>query len=344
MSTTVQSVSSGGAARSASPGALDSGSRRRFLALLGAAASLPSMWSGPAHAARSLVMQAAWLNNAEFSGYFVARDRGWYAAEGLALRYLPGGPDVTPGNSLRSGRADLALASLDSIVRAIVDEGAALRVIGAQYQKNPLGIISMAANPVDTVGALAGKTLAVPPFDLDSVEAVLRLNDIERSAVNIVPFGDDASALMAGQIDATTGFVTNVPYLITLLGGQPVSLLLHDLGYALFNDVVVVTEETLASRRGDLVAWLRASRRGWEENFLNTSAWPPRWGSTWFAGTGRDIANEVYYNAAQKPLIETEDGIFSMSEEAIAANIDALGRVGVRATRAMFDTSLLDEI
>jgi hypothetical protein len=44
------------------------------------------------------------------------------------------------------------------------------------------------------------------------------------------------------------------------------------------------------------------------------------------------------------PLIASAGGIFSMSEEAIAKNIDALGQVGIKASKDLFDTSLLAEI
>ena len=112
----------------------------------------------------------------------------------------------------------------------------------------------------------------------------------------------------------------------------------------LFNDTVVVTEETLAAKRAELVAWLRASRKGWQENLADPAAYPPQWAETWFKGTGRTIENEVFFNTAQKPIIESAGGIFSMSEEDIAKNLAALKAVGIEGTRDMFDTTLLAEI
>jgi hypothetical protein len=106
----------------------------------------------------------------------------------------------------------------------------------------------------------------------------------------------------------------------------------------------VVTEDTLKAKRKELVSWLKASRKGWEENFKDPNGWPPKFADTWFKGTGRTIENEIFFNNAQKPLIETPNGILSMSEESIAKNIEALGQVGIKATKDMFDTSLLAEI
>jgi ABC-type nitrate/sulfonate/bicarbonate transport system substrate-binding protein len=317
--------------------------RRHFMGLMAAGAALP-LAGRRAHAATAITLQAAWINDAEFSGYFIAMDSGYYAAEGLTQSYLSGGPDVIPEASLIAGKAHIALTTPDTTVKAIVEQGAKFKIIGAQYQKNPVGIVSLASKPIKTPQDLIGKTLAVPPVNVISVEAMLKLNKIDRSKVKIVPYTYDPTPLIKGEIDASLDFTTNVPYTIKQQGLDATSFLLYDFGFTIFNDTVVVQEETLKTRRKDLVAWLRASRKGWVENFKDPSAYPPKWADTWFKGTGRTIANEIYFNKAQQPLIETTGGIFSMSEEAIAKNIAALGEVGIKATRDMFDTTLLAEV
>ena len=103
-------------------------------------------------------------------------------------------------------------------------------------------------------------------------------------------------------------------------------------------------EDVLKSKRKQLVSWLKASRIGWEVNFKDPNLYPPKWKETWFKGTGRSIDNEIYFNNAQKPIMESPNGIFSMSEDDIAKNLEAIGRVGIRGKREMFDTSLLEEI
>jgi len=317
--------------------------RRTMLRLTAAGAALP-LFGRPAFAANPLIMQASWINDAEFSGYFLAIDKGYYAAEGLDLTYLPGGPDVIPEGSIIAGKADLTLTTPDTTIKAIVEQGAPFKIIGTQYQKNPIGIVSLKSNPINTPQDLVGKTLAVPPVNVISVEAMLAINGIDRASVNIVPYAYDPTPLIKGEIDASLDFTTNVPFTIAQQGVEATSFLLYDFGFTIYNDTVVVTQEVLANKRAELVAWLRASRKGWEENLADPAAYPPTWANTHFAGTGRSIENEVFFNTAQKALIEAPAGIFSMTEEGIAGNIEALGRVGIAATREMFDTTLLDEV
>ena len=149
--------------------------RRRMLALMGAAAAFPAM-SRFAHAATPFTFQASWINDAEFAGYFLAADKGYYTEEGLDLAYLPGGPDVIPESTIIAGKADLTLTTPDTTIKAIVEQGAPFKIIGAQYQKNPIGIVSLAKNPINEPKDLIGKTLAVPPVNVISVEAMLKIS------------------------------------------------------------------------------------------------------------------------------------------------------------------------
>ena len=153
-------------------------SRRTFLqsaAALSAVSPL-AVWS---QAPAKLTLQAAWVNDAEFMGYFIAMDNGFYKAEGLELKYLSGGPDVIPEASLLSKKADVALTTVETAIKAITDQKAPLVIIGAQYQKNPVGIVSLASKPLKSPADLVGKTIAVPPVNRLTVEAMLKLNGIE---------------------------------------------------------------------------------------------------------------------------------------------------------------------
>lgn len=318
--------------------------RRHFMTLMTAGLALPAM-SRLARAANPLTMQAAWINDAEFTGYFTAIDNGYYKDEGLDLTYLSGGPDVIPESSIVAGKADLALTTPDTTITAIVEQGAKFKIIGAQYQKNPHGIISLASKPINTPKELEGKTLAVPPVNVISVEVMLKINGVDRAKVNIVPYAYDPTPLIKGEIDASLDFTTNVPYTIKQASGADAhSFLLYDFGYTIFQDTVVVTEETLATKRKELVSWLRASRKGWHETLKDPNVYPPKFADSWFKGTGRTIDNEVFFNNAQKPLIENPGGAFAMSEDGIAKTLEALGQAGIKGTREMFDTTLLQEI
>ena len=95
------------------------------------------MFARRAAAANPFTMQAAWVNDAEFSGYFLAIDKGFYTDEGLDLTYLSGGPDVIPESTIIAGRADMALTLPDTTIRAISEQGAKFKIIAKLWRFRP---------------------------------------------------------------------------------------------------------------------------------------------------------------------------------------------------------------
>lgn len=321
--------------------------RRRFNAALAGTAMAGAVDSAivPARAETTLNFQSIWLNDPEFLGYMLAIDKGYYAAEGLKVNYLPGGPNLIPEGSLLAGKADIALTTVITTASAVVDKGAGLKIIGTQYQKSPAGFISLASAGIKGPKDLIGKTVAVSTLASSTVQAFLKINGIAPEQIHIVPYQFNPTPLINGEVDAVVDFVTQLPFLVEKASGKKVnSFLIYDYGLELYIDLVTVTDTALKTKRADLVKFLRASRKGWKENFADPTKYPPLYQDTWFKGTGSTVEAETYFNKTQLALMDTPNGIYAMTEEGIARNIEALDKLGIKAKRDLFDTTLLAEI
>jgi ABC-type nitrate/sulfonate/bicarbonate transport system substrate-binding protein len=319
-------------------------SRRQFgqSCIAGAAALAVGSTRSPAAAKTTLAFQAIWLNDPEFLGYMLAIDKGYYAEEGLEISYLPGGPNVIPEGTLLSGKADIAMTTMLTTASAITQKGAALKIIGTQYQKSPLGVLSLASSNIKAPSDLNGKSVAVPTLCADIFRAFARLHAI---SPKVVPYTFNPAPLMNGEVDACVDFITQIPIIIKQQSGKDVShLLFDDHGLPLYVDLITVRAETLATKRAELVKFIRASRRGWEENFKDPLKYPAVYHDTWFKGSGSTLEAEKYFNSVQLPLMQSPKGFFALTDEAIATNIKSLEKVGVKASADMFDTSLLAEV
>jgi ABC-type nitrate/sulfonate/bicarbonate transport system substrate-binding protein len=292
-----------------------------------------------------LNFQANWLNDPEFLGYMIAIDNGYYGTEGLSVNYMSGGPNLIPEGSLLSGKADIALTSMLTTAKAIVERAAPLKIIGTQYQKSPIGIISLASSRINAPKDLVGKTVAVPPLSANMFTALLKLHNIAADEVRVVPFQFNPTPLINGTVDAVVDFATQLPFLVEQQSGKKVSYFLaYDQGIEFYIDLVVVTEDTLKTKRADLVKFLRASRKGWAENFADPKKYPKLYHDTWFKGLGSTIEAETYFNETQIPLMQSPKGIYAMTEDGIARNIASLAKLGVDGKPSMFDTSVLAEL
>ncbi|HCJ71834.1 MAG TPA: nitrate ABC transporter substrate-binding protein, partial [Agrobacterium sp.] len=79
--------------------------KMKLASMLLAGASLLTAFS--AQAADKITLQLKWVTQAQFAGYYVAKDKGFYEAEGLDVDIKPGGPDIAPAQVLAGGGADV---------------------------------------------------------------------------------------------------------------------------------------------------------------------------------------------------------------------------------------------
>ena len=65
--------------------------------------------TGAAMAKDSLVLQLKWVTQAQFAGYYVAKEKGFYDAVDLDVEIKPGGPDIAPAQVIAGGGADVVI-------------------------------------------------------------------------------------------------------------------------------------------------------------------------------------------------------------------------------------------
>src|SRR5512139_578487 len=72
-----------------------------------------------APALKPVTLQLQWVTQAQFAGYYVALDKGWYEEEGIDLTIIPGGPDQAPVDLVVSGTRDFGTALLADLAVAV---------------------------------------------------------------------------------------------------------------------------------------------------------------------------------------------------------------------------------
>jgi ABC-type nitrate/sulfonate/bicarbonate transport system substrate-binding protein len=327
-------------------------SRRNVVALgVGSLGSLLATRLAPAAAQNTAAsFQMGWIANVENAGEFVAAEKGYYAAEGVDLELVPGGPGVSVEPLVVSGKALAGLSQPDNVARAR-QQGATLKVIAATFQRNPAAVMSLASKPVPTPQDLVGKKLGIQQSGVPIYDAFFTSIDIDPKSITYVPVQFDPAPLVAGEVDAFVSFQTNQPIQLELQGIDTVTFLLADYGFNLFTDAFVVTEEALADppRRATIVSIIRATMQGWQDAIADPESAAKLVVEKYGKSLNLELEAQTLTLKEEIPLIETDEtrqfGLGTMSEAGIAQNIDTLKRSGIEATaEELFDTSILAEV
>jgi ABC-type nitrate/sulfonate/bicarbonate transport system substrate-binding protein len=295
----------------------------------------------------SLTVQCSWVADAEFAGYFIADHMGTFANNGLKVSLTPGGPNVTPEQVVASGRALIGLDGADAITAA-KNNGAPLVILGAQYQKNPLGVLSLKKSNITKPSDLVGKTLGVPAGSTDQMTAFLKINNINPKSVKFASYGTDPTPIANGTVDAAVAFTTTDPYLLQEKGYETSTFVLADFGYNIYNDCPFVLEDTLKNHRDELVSFLKSAIIGWEYNNANPDYVVPLITDNYGKALGLSAKSQQSQNVAQIPLLQSAatkaHGLFWMDEAGIDINMKTLSSANIKPDKSIFDMSVLQEV
>jgi ABC-type nitrate/sulfonate/bicarbonate transport system substrate-binding protein len=297
----------------------------------------------------ALDMQLSWIKNVEFAGEYIADTNGYYKQNGYSsVNLMSGGPNVTQDAIVASGKALVGISAPDITAPAIL-QGAEIIAIGAQYQKNPFAIMSLASNPIPTPQDMAGKKIGVQSTNQSAWTSFLKANTIDPSSLTTVPVGFDPTPLTTGTVDGWFSFITNEPIQLKQQGHDTVTFLLNDYKYPLVSEIYVVQTSSLQSKRDALKAFLKSEIMGWHDSLKNPQTGADLAANVYGKDQGLDAKEQALESAAQNQLILTDrtktDGIFTVTPDMISANVATLAIGGTDiAGDKLFDLSILNEV
>jgi ABC-type nitrate/sulfonate/bicarbonate transport system substrate-binding protein len=297
----------------------------------------------------TLDYQLSWIKNSEFAGEYIADSKGYYKAAGFSsVNLMAGGPNVQQDAVVASGKAIICISAPDITASAIL-QGADNIVIGAQYQKNPFCVMSLASNPIKTPQDMYGKKIGVQSVNEPVWNAFIKASGLDASKINKVPAQFDPQPLVNKEVDGWFSFITNEPNLLKAKGIDTVSFLLNDFGYPMVSEIMVVRKKSLTTDREKIKAILKADIMGWRDSYKDPAAAPKLVVSTYGKDLGLDEAEQVLESHAQNELIITDEikanGLFTMTDKLVDETIATLKVAGISITKEkLFDLSLLAEV
>lgn len=336
-------------------------SRRSFLRAAGAgilAGAAPALMVSAARAQglTPITVALTWITNVEYAGLWIALERGYFRAEGLDVKHLPGGPNApAPLVTVAAGRAQIGYANWFPFLDA-VNKGNDFVMIGYTFPVSPLGILSLAAKPIlkpaDLVGA---KILAQGPTERTAVEAVLALHNLPKD-VNFVPAGFSPEPLLSRQGDGYTAFVTNQAITLENMGlarGKDFHFVSFDeLGYRTYASGLFTTREMLQANRAQVVSFMRALVRGWSDNQKDPSVATKLVLSKYGVDLGLNPKQQARQNEVQLGLLKSprapERRILELDRETLTgpmyAAARAAGRTSLPSVEKIADFGVMEEV
>jgi NitT/TauT family transport system substrate-binding protein len=223
-------------------------------------------------------LQLQWFPQAQFAGYFAAKELGYYAEEGFDVTILPGAVEIVPATVVAGGQAEFGISWVPRML-APREAGTDSVVIGQIFQRSPTLQVSFKDLNITDPAQMKGKKVGAWGFGNESeLYAGLRkagLDPANPDDVAIVQQQFDMVAFVAREIDTAQAMIYN-EYAQVLETKNPATGQLfteddlnviswEEYGTSMLQDAIFSSEAWLAQPGNEDIAvkFLKASFRGW---------------------------------------------------------------------------------
>lgn len=228
-------------------------------------------------------LQLKWFPQAQFAGFFVAKERGFFKAQGLDVTLLPAG-DQSPIQVVQSGAADFGTTWIADLLTAR-EKGIPVVHLAQMFQRSGFTLVALKSSNIKSLCAdMKGKSVGIWPAgnEYPAVALFRKCNltsslDPKASSpdVTAVSYPFDPSLVFPDKVQLVSAMTYNEVNQIAGLGYDDTKVdvfKLADEGINLLEDLIFTNERVLADRNfkgsgltGQQVAarLIRASIQGW---------------------------------------------------------------------------------
>jgi NitT/TauT family transport system substrate-binding protein len=243
-----------------------------------------------------------WVAQAEHGGYYQAVADGTYAACGLDVTIIPGGPQVNSRAQMLAGQVDFHMggSTLDGF--SAVAEGLPIVAVAASFQKDPQVIVTH-PGAADSFADLANldKVLISDGGVLTFWAWMIQAYGFKPEQREVYTFS--AAPLIANTTWGMQGYLSSEPYFFEKETGiKPDAWLIADAGYTAYSTTIETMADTIANRPEVVQCFVDGSAIGWT-NYLYGD------------------------NSAANAMIKADNP--EMTDEAIAYGINAMKENGI---------------
>lgn len=232
------------------------------------AATLAVTVSAPALAADSINVRLKWFHQAQFAGFYVAAEKGFYKEHGLDVTLQPGGPDFPAIQMIAGGNEHFGVTGADQVLVAR-SRDVPVVALAVLYRKSPFVLFSLKQSGITAPDMFTGKKVGVK---LGGNEELIYRTIMKKTGVGgvtEVPVKFDMTPLLTRQVDVWPGYVINEVISARAKGFDVNVIWPSNYGVNLYGDTIFTTEKMLKEKPDVVQRFVAATLKGWNYAVAN---------------------------------------------------------------------------
>jgi polar amino acid transport system substrate-binding protein len=239
-------------------------------------------------AIEKVTIQLDWLNQFQFAGYYIAKEKGYFQEENLDVTIKEFNSGINILNDVLTSKTQYAVGKSSLIIDKL--EGKDIVLLSAIYQSSPMVVVTLKKSNITSPTLLKNKKVMLTPDarSAASINSMLISQGVNLKDINFLPHSFKLDDLISGKTDAMGCYLSNEPFILKQKGIEFDILNPSDYGFNFYGGLFYTSKKELNEHPIRVRKMYKAVMKGWAYAFTHI----------------RETANIIYkkYNTQNKTL------------------------------------------
>ncbi len=222
-----------------------------------------------ANSNKKITLQLNWLNQFQFAGYYIAKEKGFYSDIGLDVDIKEFTFSTNLVDEVTLDNAQFAVGRSSLLVDNI--NGQDVVALGAIFQHSPLMLLVKKDSNINTVKDLKNKKIMITSNAKmsASILAMLNSNGLTKNDYKVLRHSFNLDDLISGKTDAMASYLSNEPIILANKNIKYNILHPKDSGFDFYNDILFTSSKFIKQNPKLTKEFYDATIKGWYYAFDN---------------------------------------------------------------------------
>ena len=216
---------------------------------------------------QNVTLYLDWLNQFQFAGYYIAKEKGYYNDVGLDVEIKEFNSNSNVLESVRTEESAYGVGKSSLIIDKF--NGNNIVLLSTIFQTSPMVLISLKSSNIKTPKDLVNKNIMITEDAISSaaINSMIISQDVKLKDIHIQKHSFDINDLINEKTDAMACFLSNEPYTLEKKNIEYNILNPNDYCFDFYEGIIYTSQKELLNNPIRTLNFNKASLKGWEHAF-----------------------------------------------------------------------------
>ena len=214
-------------------------------------------------------VQLMWLDQFEFAGFYVAKEKGFYQELGLDVEIRKFDANINLTKEVLDGKSDFGLNSSSLVIDKA--QGKDVVILGTIFQSSPLVLLALKDSKLKDFNNFKNKKIMITnnQENFAPLLSMLKSQDLLYSDLKFIPHSFNVDDLINHKTDLMSAYITNEVFSLKEKGYDSTIFNPKDYGFDFYDDFIFTSKEFVEQNPETVKKFYKATLKGWEYAFNN---------------------------------------------------------------------------